>query len=69
MHVVLQMARHIRVPEVGERLWVLVPEYPQKGTLDVVWCGPYKVLEVPNKGGNIKMEIPGPLPWVGFFYS
>ena len=30
MHVVLQMDRHIRVPEVGERWWVLVPEYRRK---------------------------------------
>ena len=27
MHVVLQMDGHVRVPEVGERWWVLVPEY------------------------------------------
>ena len=27
MHVVLQMDRHVPVPEVGERWWVLVPEY------------------------------------------
>ena len=40
MHVVLQMDRHVRVPEVGERWWVLVPEYRHKGKLHVVWCGP-----------------------------
>ena len=27
MHVVLQTDRHVRVPEVGERWWVLVPEH------------------------------------------
>ena len=36
MHVVLQMDRRIRVPEEGERWWVLVPEYRDKGKLDVV---------------------------------
>ena len=41
MHVVLQMDRHVPVPEVGEPCWVLVPEYRHKGELDVVWCGPY----------------------------
>ena len=61
MHVVLQMDRHVRVPEVGERWWVLVPEYRHKGKLDVVWCGPYKVLEVLNKGENVKPDIPAPL--------
>ena len=60
MHVVLQMDRHVRVPEVGERWWVLVPEYRHKGKLDVVWCGPYKVLEVLNKGENVKLDIPAP---------
>ena len=30
MHVVLQMDGHVRVPEVGERWWVLVPEYRHK---------------------------------------
>ena len=60
MHVVLQMDQHVRLPEVGERWWVLVPEYPHKGKLDVVWCGPYKVLEVLNKGENVKLDIPAP---------
>ena len=50
MPVVLQMDRHVRVPEVGEQRWVLVPEYRHQGKLDVVWCGPYKVLGVLNKG-------------------
>ena len=58
MHVVLQMDRHVRVPEVGERWWVLVPQYRHKGKLDVIWCGPYKVLEVLSKGENVKMDIP-----------
>ena len=53
MHVVLQMDRHVRVSELGERCWVLVPEYQHKGKLDVVWCGPCKVLEVLNKGENV----------------
>ena len=53
MHVDLQMDRQVRVPEVGEGWWVRVPEYRQKGKLDVVWCGPYKVLEVINKGGML----------------
>ena len=46
MHAVLQMDRHVRVLEVGERWWVLVPEYGHKGKLDAVWCGPYKFLGV-----------------------
>ena len=58
MHVVLQMDQHVRVPEVGERWWVLVPEYRHKGKLDVVWCGPYKVLQVLNKAENVKLDIP-----------
>ena len=60
MHVVLQMDRHVRVPEVEERWWVLVPEYRHKGKLDVVWYGPYKVLEVLNKGENVKLDILAP---------
>ena len=60
MHVVLQMDRHIKVPEVGEQWWVLVPKYRHKGKLDVVWCGPYKVLEVLNKGEKVKLDIPTP---------
>ena len=28
--------------------------------LDVVWCGPYKILEVLNKGENVKLDIPAP---------
>ena len=60
MHVVLQMDRHVRVPEVGERWWVLVLEYRHKGKLDVVWCGPYKILMVLNKGENVKLDIPAP---------
>ena len=60
MHVVPQMDRHIRGPEVGERWWVLVPEYRQKGKLDVVWCGPYKALEVLHKAENVKLYVPAP---------
>ena len=26
----------------------------------VVWCGPYKVLEVLNRGENVKLTIPAP---------
>ena len=48
MHVVLQTDQQVRVLEVGERWWVLVPEYRHKGKLHVVWCRPYKVLEVLN---------------------
>ena len=61
MHVVLQMDRHVRVPEAGQRWWVLVPEYRHIGKLDVVWCGPYKVLEVLNKGENVKLDGLPPL--------
>ena len=57
MHVVLQMYGHVRVPQGGERWWVSVPEYRHKGKLDVVWCGPYIVLEVLNKGENVKPDI------------
>ena len=57
MHVVLQMDRRVQVPEMGARWWVLVPEYRHKGKLDVVWCGPYKVLEVLNKGERTKLVI------------
>ena len=39
---------------------MLVPEYRHKGKLDVVWCGPYKVLEVLNKFENVKLDIPAP---------
>ena len=60
MHVVLQMHRHVGVPEVAERWSVLVPEYRHKGKLDVVWCGPYKVPGVLNKGENVKLDIPAP---------
>ena len=67
MHVVLQMDRHVRVPEVGERWWVLVPEYQHKGKLRVVWCGPYKVVEVLNKGEKVKLDIPAPLDGLRVF--
>ena len=67
MHVVLQMDRQVRVPEVGERWWVLVPEYRHKGKLDVVWCGPYKILEVLNKGENVKLDIPAPFDGLRVF--
>ena len=67
MHVVLQMDRHVRVPEVGERWWVLVPEYRHKGKLDGVWCGPYKILKVLNKGENVKLDIPAPFDGLRVF--
>ena len=67
MHVVLQINRHVRVPEVGERWWVLVPEYRHEGKLDVVWCGPYKVLEVLNKVENVKLDIPAPFDGLRVF--
>ena len=68
MHVVLQMDGHVRVPEVGKRWWALVPEYPHKRKLEVVWCGPYKVLEVLNKGENVN-STSLPLRWVASFQS
>ena len=58
MHVFLRMDRHVRVPEVGERWWLLLPEYRHKGKLHVVWCGPYKVSGVLNKGENVKLDTP-----------
>ena len=67
MHVVLQMDRHVRVPEVGERWRVLMPEYRHKGKLDVVWCCPYKILEVLNKGENVKLDIPAPFDGLRVF--
>ena len=67
MHVVLQMDRHVRAPEVDERWWVLVPEYRHKGKLDVVWCGPYKYLEGLNKGKNVKLDILAPFDGSGVF--
>ena len=39
---------------------MLVPQYHHKGELDVVWCSPYKVLGVLNKGENVKLDIPAP---------
>ena len=70
MHVVLQMDRNVQVPEVGERWWVLVPEYRHKEELDVVWCGPYKVLELLYKAENLKLDIPAPFDgWVASFQS
>ena len=59
-HVVLQKDRHVRVPEVGEPWWVLVPDYRHKGKIDGVWGGPFKVLEVLNRGENVKLDIPAP---------
>ena len=61
MHVVLQMDQHVRVPVVGERWWVLVPQHQHKGKLGVVCCGPYKVLKVLKKGVNVGLDIPGSL--------
>ena len=60
MHVVLQMDRHVPVPEVRAQWWVLVPKYRQKGKLDVVWCGPYEVLGVLNKSKTVELDIPAP---------
>ena len=67
MHVVLQMDRHVRVPEVAERWGVLVPKYRQKEKWVIVWCGPYKGLGVPNKGENGKLDIPGRLDRLSLF--
>ena len=41
----------------GERWLVLVLEYRHKGKLDVVWRGPFRVLEVLNKGKNVRLDI------------
>ena len=60
MHVVLRMDPQVRVPEVVKRWWMLVPDYRHKWKLDVVWFGPYKVLEVLNKSENVKLDIPAP---------
>ena len=46
---------------------VLVPEYGHKGKLDAVWCGPYKVLEVLNKGENTQLDIPAPFDGLRVF--
>ena len=46
------------MPRVRERWWVLVPEYRHKRKLDAVWCRPYKVSEVFNKGEKVKLGIP-----------
>ena len=46
------------LPKVGETWWVLVPKYRHKGKMDVVWCGPYKVFGVLNKGENVKPDFP-----------
>ena len=67
MHVVLPMDQHIRVPELRERWWVLVPEYRHEGKRDVVCCGPSKVLEVLNKSENVKLDIPAPLDGLRVF--
>ena len=67
MHVVLQVDRHVRALGVGELWWVLVPECRHKGKLDVGECGPYKVLEVLNKGKNVKLDIPAPFDGLRVF--
>ena len=67
LHVVLQIDRNVRVPEVGERWWVLVPEYRHKGKMNIVWCCPYKVLKVLNKGQNAKLDIPAPFDGLRVF--
>ena len=63
----MQMDRHVRVPDLGERWWVFVPEYRHKGKLDAVWCGPYKVPERLNKGQNVKLDIPAPFDGLRVF--
>ena len=35
--------------------------------VDVVWCDPYKVLEVLNKGENVKLDIPAPFDGLRVF--
>ena len=67
MHVVPQMDQHVRVPEMGERCRVLAREYPHEGKLDVVWCRPYKVLELLDKGKNVKLDIPAPFDGLQVF--
>ena len=46
---------------------MLVPENRHKGKLDVVWCSPYKVLEVLNKGENVKLDIRAPFDGLRVF--
>ena len=36
---------------------MLVPQCRHSGKLDVVCCGPYKLLGVLNKGENVKLDI------------
>ena len=38
-----------------------------KGNFDVVWCGPYKVLEVLDKGENVELDIPAPFDGLPVF--
>ena len=33
----------------------------------MLWCGPYKVLEVLNKGENVKLDIPAPFDGLRVF--
>ena len=56
MHVVLSMDRQVRKPEVGGQWWVSMFKYRNTGKLDLLCCGPYKVLEVSNKGDNVKVD-------------
>ena len=49
--------------EVGERWGVSIPNID----MDVVWCGPYKVLEVLNKGEKVKLDISAPFDWLRVF--
>ena len=51
----------------GEPWKLLVLEYRHKKKLDIIWCGPYKVLQVLNKGENAKLDIPAPLDWLRVF--
>ena len=46
---------------------MLVLEYRHKAKLDVVCRGPYKVLEVLNKGENVKLDIPAPFDGLPVF--
>ena len=38
-----------------------MPKYRQKGTMNVIWCGPHKSLKVLNTSENVKLDIPLPL--------
>ena len=46
------------MPQMREQWRELVPGYRRKRKLDVAWCGSYKVVEIFNKGENVKLDTP-----------